>query len=281
MAEEHSSIFLISEDRVLYELDLQRLNFSDGTLATSGGTDFPHQPYCKNDYRVSTNGSRVVGLCIRCPKWPGVTTYVREEEQSASPDICKTRMELKIVNLSGTLDHAQTIDLEYSDPDSSAVHAHDITLSPDFSLMQAGPHIFDLSAPGHPQLSFPDSPLSRLRSEEGSCIYFSVCGHYLIITEGKNVEADNKFATFGLFRICRAAGHIEKVAIAGLDELVADGFEAAFHPILPLLLLTYVTYHGNDVEDVANVTNVLEIDLEASKVVQIDLPKHGALIPMP
>ena len=279
VAEEHSTIFLISEDRILYGLDLQCLNFNEGTLARSGGTDFPHQPYCKTEYRVSRNGSRVVGLYIRCPEWPGVTTYECEEEQLASPDFSKTCMELKIVDLWGTLDLVQTVEVQFVNPTSSTLHTHDITFSPDFSLLQAGLNILDLSAPGHPQLSFFNSPLGRFRSEEGSRIHFSPCNGYLIITKGKNPEADDKIAMFGLFRICRAARQIEKIAIAGLDGLVADGFEAAFHPIHPLLLLTYVTYHVNEVEDVARATEVLEIDLEAKKVVQLDIPKHGSVIP--
>lgn len=273
VAEQHSSMFLVSEDRVIYELDL-RLNFSEGVLATSMGTDFPRQPYCKTDYQVTSNGSRIVGLYMRCPQWSGTTTNQCEEEQLVSQGISKTRVELNIVDLSETPDHIQTIELNYSDPESSALHTHDVTLSPDFSVLQAGVHIFDLLAPGHLQLSFPDSLLSSLRREKGACIHFSACSGYLIIIEGKSLDANDEIAVFGLFRIHRAAGKIERLAMVGLDDLAAYGFEAAFHPMLPLLLLTYVTYGRSEFEDVTKATKVVEVDLEASKSVQIDIPKH-------
>ena len=273
-------MFLISEDRVLYELDSQRLNFSEGTLGMSRGTDSPHLSYCNTDYIVSKNGSRVVGLYIRCPKCPGVTTYERDEEQLASPDTSKTLIGLNIVDLLGTPGQVQTIELEYPDTDLSAVHTHDVTFSPDLSILQAGAHIFDLLGPGHPRLCFPDSPLTSLPRQKGTRILFSACNGYLIIIEGKDIEVLDEHAKFGLFRISHAARIIERIAIAGLDDLAADGVEAAFHPELPLLLLTYIAYQGNNIEDMANATKVMEIDLEASKFVQIDIPKQTFIMPI-
>lgn len=182
-------MFLVSEDRVLYELDSHRLNFREGTILTSQATESPHRPYCNTEYRVSKNGSRVVGLYIRCPKCPGLTTYERDEEQSASPDISKTLIGLHIVDLLDTPGQVETITLEYSDIGLSALHTHDVTFSPDLSILQAGAHIFDLLEPGHPRLCFPDSPLTSLPREKGIRILFSACNGYLVIIEGYNIKA--------------------------------------------------------------------------------------------
>lgn len=150
-----------------------------------------------------------------------------------------------------------------------------ITFSPDLSMLQAGPHIFDLLAPGHPQLSFSSSPLNHLRHEEGARIRFSACNGYLTVIEVKDFGEKDKFALFRLFRIHRAAGKIEKLVITGLDDLVVDGIEAAFHPTLPLVLLTYIMYCGNGLRDVAKAVKLVEIDLEALRSVQVVIPKHG------
>lgn len=279
VVEEDSIIILVDKDRVLYKLDLQPLNFKEGTLATPEDTSFPYQPYCHRDYLVSSNGCRVVGLYVRCPEWSNATNCESNEEQSASLDFSKIRIGLKSFEFSATTDQVQTLELEYSDPESPDFHSdHAITFSPDLSMLQAGLHVFDLLAPGHPRLSFPDSPLDDLRHGESSFICFSACNCYLIIIEGKGEGAQNELATFGLFRVSPTAGKIEKIAIVGLDDLAADGFCAAFHPVLPLLLLTCITSQGNRLEDVTKFIRVMEIDLEAFKFVQIDLPKHQPFI---
>lgn len=274
MAEEDSMIILVTEDRVLYELDLQRLNFKEGTLATPRDTEFPYRPYCRRDYLVSSNGCRVVGFYIRCRKWSDTTSCESKEEQSASLDLSKTRMELKFFGFFETTEQVQTLELEYSGPELLDFHEHVITFSPDLSMLQAGPHVFDLLAPGHPRLSFPDSPLDSLRRGANSYISFSACNAYLIVIKGKDEVAQNEHAMFGLFRISRTAGKIERIAVAGLDDLVADSFCAPFHPVLPLLLLTCITDQENLVEDLAKAIKVMEIDLEAFIFAQIDIPKH-------
>ena len=269
MAEEESTIILVNEDRVLFELDLQRLNFKKGALVTPEEINSPYQPYCFRKYIVSNDGCRVVGLYMSCPKWSDATTYEDKKEQLASLDSSKTRMELKFLDSSGTPDWVQTLELEYSDPESPVYHDHVITFSPDISMLQAGPHIFDLLAPGNPRLVFPDSPLDKFRHGENSCIFFSACNCYLIAIQDKD-----GVATFGIFRIARTAGMIERISVTGLDDLAADRFRAAFHPVLPLLLLTCITRQEKDVEDVSQTIKVLEIDMEALKFAQIDIPPH-------
>ena len=274
VAEEDSMIILVTKDRVVYELDLQCLNFKEDTPSTPGSMNYPYQPYCQRYYRVSNNGCRIIGLYLRCPEWSDATTCGREEEQPASQDFRKTRLELRIFDLSGTDDQVQIVELEYLDTDSPALHQHDTTFSPDLSLLQAGPYVFDLLAPGHPSLSFSDSALDKLRRGENSSVAFSACNLYLSIIEGKDDVAQDKSATFEIFRICRTSGKIEKIAIAGLGDLIADGFRAAFHPVLPLLVLTCITRQENDVLDISNCIKVMEIDLEALNFAYIDIPKH-------
>ena len=196
------------------------------------------------------------------------------EEHSAALDMNKTRLELKMFDLSGTADQDQTLELEYTDPQPSNYHRHLITFSPDLSIVQAGAHIFDLLAPGHPRLSFPDNPLDKPRQGEYPNTTFSSCNRYLALIQNKDNKATDGFAIYGIFRIYRAVGRIEKVVIPRLDDLVADGFSAAFHPELPLLVLTYFTRPEPGARNTANYINAIEIDLEALKSDHIDIPKH-------
>ena len=281
VVEKSSSIFLVSDDRILYELDLQSFNFKEPAFETPKGKNSLRQPYCQTDYQVSSNGSRVVGIYVRCSQWFDFTTGELKEKQSAASDSSKVQIELKFVDLSGAIDQTQTFELEYSDPRSSTSHGHSITFSPDLSILQTGPHIFDLSAPSQQRLTFLESPLYRWRHGENQCISFSACNDYLAIFDGedigvrraRNTELEGP-ATFGLFRICRAAGHIEKILIEALDDLVAERIWATFHPILPLLLLTYINCRTNDVEDIAESLKVTEIDLKTFKAVQVTVPNH-------
>ena len=274
VAEEDSTVFLVSRDRVVYELDLQCLKLKDRTLATTGGINPPYRPNCDSGYRISRNGSRIIAFYIRCSERYGTTTRGHAEEYSAVLDISTTRLELKMFNLSGTADQVQKFELKYAEPQSPDLHGHVFTFSPDLSIVQAGAHIFDLLASGHPSLSFPENPLDKPRQGGRSSITFSSCNRFLVLIKNKDNSAIDGFATYGIFRIYRAVGRIEKVIIPRLDDLVADGFSAAFHPELPLLVLTYFTRPEPGARNTANYINAIEIDLEALKPIPINIPKH-------
>ncbi len=256
-------IVLVDNDRVIYELDLERLDFRDGALTTSTGSIIQHQLYCQRQYQLSSNGLRIVGIYIKCAE-SSDTTCDHEKEQRKSP-FRKTRIELKFADLSGTADQMQKIELDYSDPYPSMSHEHVVTFSPDLSLLQAGLHIFDLLAPGHPELAFPESPLGNLGDATDSSVAFSSCNGYLRVIKAKDSVVEDEKATLGLFRICRTVGGIEKIVIADLEGLVADKLLATFHPILPLLLVTYYTYGGDDLK-------VMEIDSETLESIPLALP---------
>ena len=268
VAEEDSMVILVTRDRVVYELNLQTLKLEDGILATTEGISPPYRPYCDSGYRISRNGSRIVELYIRCPEWS------ETEEYSAALHVGKTRLELKIFDLSGTADQVQIIELEYADPLPPDSHMHVITFSPDLSIVQAGADIVDLLAPGHPRLWFPDNPLEKPRQGEKSSITFSPCNRYLVLVQNKKNVATNGPATYGIFRIYRTIGKIEKVEIPGLDYLVADAFYADSHPELPLLVLTCFKRPQPGCQNAANHINAIEIDLETLKPTPIDIPKH-------
>ena len=281
MAEENSMVILVTRDRVVYEVDLQYLKLKDGILATTEAINSPYRPYCDSRYQISRNGSRIVEFSVRCPEWSTIITRGHAEEYPAALDMSKTRLELNIFDPSGTADQVQTLELEYADRQSLDVHGHIITFSPDLSIVQAGAHVFDLLAPGHPRLSFPDNLLDKSLRGKNSSITFSSCNRYLVLVQGKQDVAPDESATCAIFRICRAAGKIEKVAVPGLDELVADGFSAAFHPELPLLMLICFTRPGLGVRDAlldarnpGNHMSAIEIDLEALKPTPIDIPEH-------
>ena len=269
VAEEDSMVILVTNtDRVVYELELQTLKLEHGILGTTEGINSPYRPYCDQDYRISRNGSRIVGLYIRCPE--GSET----EEYSASLDVSKTRLELKMFDLSGTADQVQTLELEYAEPRSPNLHMHVITFSPDLSIVQAGAHIFDLLAPGHPRLSFPDNLLDRPRQGENLSISFSSCSRYLVLIKSKDDVTTDGFATYGIFRIYREVGKIEKVAIPGLDDLVANGFSAAFHPELPLLALKCFTRSEPGIRNLTKYISAIEINLKTLKHTPIDISKY-------
>ena len=272
VAEEDSMVILVAKDRVVYKLDWQSLKLEDGSLATTEGINSPYRPYRDSHYQISRNGSRMVEYYIRCPECPEFAMHGHAKEHSAALDIGKTCLELRIFDLAGTADQVQTLELEYADPQRPELHEHVITFSPDLSIVQAGAHIFDLLAPGHPRLWFPDNPLDRPRQGEKSSITFSSCNRYLVLIQSKLRGTINGP---GIFRIYHTIGKIEKVAIPGLDYLVADKFSASFHPELPLLVLTCFTRPEPGVWNAANYMTAIEIDLEALKPTSIDIPKHG------
>ena len=270
-AGEESMIILVSDDRVLYELNLQDIT---GILATTGCS---YKSYCRDYSFVSVDGLRIIRLYVRCPDWPVATAREGEEEQLLSQSSSKTHIELRISDLSGTTDQVGVVELGYSDPLLPDFHEHEFSFSPDLSMLQAGPHIFDLQAPGRPCLSFPDSSLIKSRDGSRPHVTFSECNGYLVVMEDQGDIAEDEPATFEVFRVCRTAGNIESIAIKGLDELKADAFLAGFHPWLPLLLLTCITWPKHDKNFTTEAVKVLEIDLEALNNVAIAIPKHGRL----
>ena len=266
MAEEGSMVILVSMDRVVYKLELQSLKLEDDILAT---TESIYRSYCDSDYRISRSSSRVVRLYIRCPE--GSET----EEHAATLDVGKTRLELKMFDLSGSADQVQSLELEYAERPFPNRHMHVITFSPDLSIVQAGAHVFDLLAPGHPPLSFPDNPLDGPRQGEGLSMTLSSCNRYLVLIKSKDDVTTDELATCGIFQINRPVGEIEKVVIPGLDDLVADRFAAAFHPELPLLVLTCLMRPEPGVRKLAKYISAIEIDLETLKHTSINIPKHS------
>ena len=124
VAEEDSTVFLVTMDRVVYELDFQCLTIKDSTLATTEGIISPYWPYCDSGYRISRNGSQLVRFYIGCSERPGTTTCGHAEGHFATLDIGKTRLELKTFGLCGTADQVQILELEYTDPQSSKHHTH-------------------------------------------------------------------------------------------------------------------------------------------------------------
>ena len=271
VAEENTQIILVNQNRILYEVDLSRLTFTDGTLQ---GGNISQRPYCLGEYKVSSDGHRLVAYYITCPQWSGSDLSEHENGKSMPPDSSKTRIELRFVDLSGTADQVQKIELEYFDPNAPTDHGHIVTFSPDLSMVQAGTCIFDLLAPGHPSLSFPDFLLSLQRFEKGFHISFSSCNGYLIAIEDRIARASDAPVTFGLFRICRGVGRVEKIAMNGLEDLVACAYWAAFHPMLPLVLLTCIKNRASDMKDDPTAATVIEIDLQDHQPVANAILEH-------
>lgn len=177
-------------------------------------------------------------------------------------------MDLEFIDLSGTADETQRFELEFTDLELPALdfHFHHITFSPDLSMLQAGTDIFDLSAADLEPLCFPDSPLGDLAQSGVPCVSFSSSNEYLVVNKDVGAAAGAAPAMLGLFRTCRPAGMVERLAIAGLEDLVADAILANFHPMLPLLVLTYIT-HQLDVE-------VIEVDLQELKQMPLAIPEQ-------
>ena len=267
-------VILVTVDRVVYDLDLQCLKLENGILGTIGAISSPYRPDCFSGHQISRNGSQIIVFYISCSERPGTTTRGHTEEHSAVLDIAKTRLELRMFDISGTTNQVRILELEFAEPRPPISHRHVIRFSPDLSIVQAGADVFDLLSPGHPRLLFPDNPLEKTRQGKHWSITFSSCNRYLVLIENKDNNATDGFATYGIFRVYRAVGKIEKVVIPGLDDLVADGFSAAFHPEIPLLVLTYFTRPEPGARNTANYINAIEIELEGLKPDHINIPKR-------
>lgn len=274
MAEEDSKLVLVTEDRILYELDLSCLTFNEGTLAPSQSRNLAQHPYCQRQFQISSDGHRLVTYYTTCPQWSDYTTSGRGNETSKSQNLSKTRIELRFVNLAGTTDLIQQVELEYVDLGTASHHEHVVTFSPDLSMMHAGTYIFDLLAPGHPSLSLPNSLFRMLRFGKGFRLSFSSCNDYLIVVEGEITTVEDTPATFGLFRITRSVGRVERIVMIGLEDLVAYAISAAFHPMLPLLLLVCITRRAKDIDDISIAIKAMEIDLQEHKPFQLAIPEH-------
>ena len=216
----------------------------------------------------------MVGVYTKCNAGSDASLYRFSDWQSEPPTLSRARTELKFADLSGATDQIQTIELHYPDSHSSSLYAHSVTFSPDLSMLRAGHCIFDLAAPGQPELWFPESPLTRIRNEADPSISFSPCNGYLTYIEDNIDVTEDVPAIFGLFRICRRAGNIERLSVVGLEDMIAEVVGAYFHPTLPLLMLTCMVHQKSDVTDLAKLIRVIEIELEALRPVQITLPEH-------
>ena len=270
MANDSSKVLLVTAHRVLHELELTRLDVQDDRLTTRGHSRYGNQPYCRKDYRFSNSGRRVVGVYTSCDAGSDASSF---DISLGSFKPNRTRTELNFADLSGTTDQIQTIILEYLEPHFAFGYTHGVTFSPDLSMLRAGQHIFDLTAPGQPQLRFPGSPLIRLQSGADLTIAFSPCNGYLTCVQVNIDKEKDEPATFGLFRVCRTAGSIERISIISLEDLIADVIKADFHPSLPLLMLTCIAHWKRDAKGLAKSISVIEIDLEALRPLQITLPE--------
>ena len=271
VVEEDSRIILVNENRELYELDLKSMTLNEGTISPSRSRKSSHEPYCRRRYQLSSNGHRLVAAYITCPQTFDFTQPGLGDEQLESRNSNKTRIELRFVELSGTAEEMQKIELEYLEPELPKNHWHDIALSPDLSMVRAGRVIFDLQAPDYQPMSVPNSLLGHLKYGGGSFVSFSPCNGYLTAFKPVDTATAVEPVSFGLFRVCRTTRRIEKLATNGLEDLVGCVNWAAFHPMLPLLLLTCSACRASDVKKDLKATKVLEIDLREPKLVPIVL----------
>ena len=265
VVEEESRIILVNENRELYELDLKSMTFNEGTISPSRSRKSSHEPYCRRHYQLSSNGHRLVAAYITCPQTFDFTKPRIGDEQLEPRNSNKTRIELRFVELSGTAEQMQKVELEYLEPELPKIHWHDIALSPDLSIIRAGRVIFDLQAPDYPPMSVPNSLLSHLEYGGRSFVSFSPCNGYLTAFIPVDTATVVEPVNFGLFRVCRTTRRIEKLATNGLDDLVGYVSWAAFHPMLPLLLLTCSACRASDMKKDLKATKVVEIDLREPK----------------
>ena len=278
VVEEDSRIILVNENREFYELDLKSLTFNEGAFSPSRSKRSSHEPYCQIHYELSSNGHRLVATYITCPQAFDFIKPRLGDELLESRNSTKTRIELRFVELSGTNEQMQKIELEYLEPELPKDHWHKVALSPDLSMVRAGRAIFDLQAPDHPPMSVPNSLLSHLDYGEHSIVSFSPCNGYLTAFKRLDIAAAVETVNFGLFRVCRTTRTIEKLAIYGLEDLVGYINWAAFHPTLPLLLLTCSACRASDMKEDLKARKVVEIDLREPKVVSIVLLQRLVLM---
>ena len=272
VVEEDLRIIIVNENRELYELDLRSMTFKESVFSPSRSRKSSHEPYRQRRYQLSSNGYRLVAYYINCPQTFDITKPRLGDKQLEARNSNKTRMELRFVELSGSGGQMQKIELEYSEPELPKDHRHDnIALSPDLSMVRAGRNIFDLEASDYPPMSAPNSLLSHLENGDRSSVCFSPCNGYLIAFEPGYTAADFDSVSFGLYKICRISRTIRKLAIDGLEDLVGYVTSAAFHPMLPLLLLTCSACRARDAWKDLGATKVVEVDLREPKRVPVIL----------
>ena len=264
IVEEDLRIIIVNENRELYELDLKSMTFKESEFSPSRSRKSSHKPFCQRRYQLSSNGRRLVAYYINCGF--DITKPRLGYKQLEARNSNKTRMELKFVELSGSDGQMQKIELEYSEPELPGDHGHHIALSSDFSMVRADSKIFDLEASDYPLMSVPNSLLSLLEKGVRSSVCFSPCNGYLIAFDS---------VSFGLYKICRISRTIRKLAIDGLEDLVGYVTWAAFHPMLPLLLLTC---SASDAWKDFGATKVVEVDLRKPKPVPVVLPQKLVLM---
>ena len=271
VVEEDSRIILVNTNRELYELDLESIFLNEGAFSPLRSRKSTHEPYCRTMHVLSSNGDSLVAAYITCPQAFDFTKTTLRDEQSESRNSNKTRIELRFVELSGTAEQMQKIELEYLEPELPEDHWHEIDFSPDLSMVRAGGQIFDLHACDYPSMSVPSSLLSHMEYGNSSFLSFSPCNGYLANFKRTDVAATVEPVTFGLFRVCRTTKAIEKLATNGLEDLVGCVIWAAFHPTLPLLLLTCSVCRASDMKQDLKATKVVEIDLREPELVPIVL----------
>ena len=232
----------------------------------------PQERICQRSYRVSNSGNCIVGLYARCSHFPPTITHERNwKDKKELNQSSKVEVDLKAVNISGLGDPFQSIHLEYSDPDLSSFHDHSFTFSPDLSILQVGPQIFDLLTPLAPSFSFPDSPLGGLGNRRYiSNLSFSSCNRFMLVITRRNKGIDDGSSKIGIFRISRANREIDVVSIQRINDLVAEYCFVAFNPIFPLFIVIYTTKEVD--RDSQPIFKALEVDPEASRCVQIEIP---------
>ena len=278
VVEEDFRIILVNMDRELYELDLECMTYDEDTLSLSRSRNSSREPYCQECYDFSSNGHRFVAAYFNCPQTFDLTKPRLGDVESEFRNSNKTRIELRFVELSGTAEQMQKIELEYLEPELPKDHSHEIDFSPDLSMIRAGSVIFDLQAPDYPPMSIPNSFLSHLQHGGGSKVSFSPCNEYLTTFKPVDTAAAIEPVSFGLFRICRTTRTIEKISTNDLEDLVRYVSWGAFHPTLPLLLLTCIACRASDMIKDVKATKVVEIDLREPELVQIILLQKSVLM---
>lgn len=278
VVEEDSRIILVNENRELYEIDLESMTSNEVTLPQSRSRKSPHESYCQRHYQLSSNGHRLVAAYITCPQNFDFTKPRFGDEQSEFRNSNKTRIELRFVEFSATAEQMQKIELEYLEPELPKNHWHPINFSPDLSMLRADRQIIDLQASDYPSMSVPSSLLSHLGYGKGSHLSFSPCNAYLTTFKPVDAAAVVETVNFGLFGVCRTTETIEKLATNDLQDLEGYVNWAAFHPILPLILLTCSACRARDIAQDLEATKVVEVDLREPKLVPIVLLQKLVLI---
>ena len=256
--EKSSTLLLISDDRVLYELDIRLLQLTKdhGILPEDPGKAWDRTHRVR---RIDNSGDLIMNIHITDPR------DEEEDEEDTHGTIgaadVRVHVLIEVFHTTGAIHPFQSLRFDYA----SDCHSHRVKLSPDLSILRSGPHIFDLRTNLESPLPFNNSPLTDVEYDPRlDNVHFSACNRFMSTINDTHSKLE-------LFEISRKTREFNKITVERLVDAEARISAANFHPFLPLIIVTYTSEptNGDSLKDI----RIVEYDLELRQGFEVEGPK--------